>query len=69
MRMLKENTLVIPDLVLIPPSDQDEVNLHYFEKARVIAGGLVDRLNGYSVWQERSDPEIVAIARKTNLIQ
>ncbi len=67
--MLKENTLVIPDLKPIPPCDQDEVNLHYFEKARVIAGGLVDRLNGYSVWQEYSDPEIVEIARKTTLIQ
>ncbi len=48
---------------------QDEVNLHYFEKAHVIAGGLVDRLNGYSVWKEHSAPEIVAIAREIELIQ
>ena len=67
--MLRNNTLVIPDLDPVPPCDQDKVSMHYFEKARIIAGGLVDRLNGYSVWQERSDPEILEIAHKTNLIQ
>ena len=69
IQMSKLNTLEIPDLDPIPPSDPDKVNLHYFEKARIIAGGLVDRLNGYSIWQERSDPAIVALARKTDLIQ
>ena len=69
MKMLIDRSLVIPDLGPIPPSDQDAVSLNYFEKARHIAGGLADRLNGYSIWNERSDPEIVAIARKTKLIK
>lgn len=68
MKMLQENTLEIPELNPILPCDQDEVILHYFEKARIISGGLVDRLNGYSVWEEFSDPEIVATARKIKLI-
>ena len=68
MQLLKENILVIPELTPILPCDQDEVNLHYFEKARMIAGGLVDRLMGYSVWKEYSDAKVVEIARKTMLI-
>ncbi|MDB4582019.1 hypothetical protein N9164_02585 [Draconibacterium sp.] len=69
IQLLDENKLIIPDLAPIVPCDQDEVNLHYFEKARIIAGGLVDRLNGYSVWGEHPDPEIVEIARKTKLVR
>ncbi len=69
MKLLNQNKLIIPDLAPILPCNQEEVNLHYFEKARVIAGGLVDRLKGYSVWKEQSDPEIIAIARKINLIE
>ena len=68
MQMLQDKTLVIPDLDPVPPCDQEKVSLHYYEKARIIAGGLVDRLKGYSVWEERSDPSIVALARKTGLV-
>jgi hypothetical protein len=68
MQMLQEKTLVIPDLDPVPPCDQEKVSLHYYEKARIIAGGLVDRLKGYSVWEERSDPSIVELARKTGLV-
>ena len=68
MELMRENKLIVPDLTPIEKCDLDEVNLHYFEKARIIAGGLVDRLNGYSVWKEHSDPEIVEVARKIKLI-
>ncbi len=69
MKMLIDRSLVIPDLGPILPSDQDAVSLNYYEKARFIAGGLVDRLNGFSIWNEYSDPEIIALARKTKLIK
>jgi len=69
IKMLKDNSLVIPDLAPVLPCNNDAVNLNYFEKARFIAGGLVDRLNGFSIWKEHSDPEIIALARKTNLIK
>jgi hypothetical protein len=67
--MLKDSSLIIPDLAPVLPCDNDAVNLNYFEKARFIAGGLVDRLEGYSIWNEHSDPEIVAIAHKIKLIK
>jgi len=69
IKMLKDSSLVIPDLTPVLPCDNDAVNLNYFEKARFIAGGLVDRLKGYSIWDEHSDPEIIDIARKTKLIK
>jgi hypothetical protein len=69
IKLLKDSSLVIPDLTPVLPCDNEAVNLNYFEKARFIAGGLVDRLNGYSIWNEHSDPEIIAIARKTKLIK
>lgn len=69
IKMLADKSLTIPDLTPVLPCDQDAVSLNYFEKARFIAGGLTDRLNGYSVWNEHSDPEIVEIARKTKLIK
>ena len=68
-KMLAEKRLTIPDLTPVLPCDQDAVSLNYFEKARFIAGGLSDRLNGYSVWNEHSDSDIVKIARKVKLIK
>jgi len=69
IKMLADKNLTIPDLTPVLPCDQDAVSLNYFEKARFIAGGLSDRLKGYSVWKEHSDPEIIEIARKTLLIK
>lgn len=69
IKMLADKSLIIPDLTPVHPCDQDAVSLNYFEKARFIAGGLSDRLNGYSVWNEHSDPEIIEVARKTKLIE
>jgi len=69
MKLLNENKLEIPDLDPIVPCDQDAVTLYYFEMARIIAGGLSDRLKGYSVWNEKSDPEIINIAKKVNFIE
>lgn len=69
IQLLNDNALEIPNLSPVLPCDQEAVNLHYFEKARIIAGGLVDRLNGFSVWGEYSDPRIVELAHKTSLIE
>ena len=69
IKMLKDSSLIIPDLAPVLPCDNDAVNLNYFEKARFIAGGLVDRMKGYSIWNEHSDAEIIDIARKTKLIE
>lgn len=69
IKMLADKSLTIPDLTPVLPCDQDAVSINYFEKARFIAGGLSDRLNGYSVWNEHSDPRIIEIARKTKLIK
>jgi hypothetical protein len=69
MKLLNENKLETPDLGPIVPCDQDAVNLHYFEMARIMAGGLSDRLKGYSVWNEKSGPEIIKIAEKVNFIE
>ena len=40
----------------------------YFNTARWIAGGLVDRLPGRPVWQETASPPMVDLARKQGLL-
>ena len=66
-KMRKAGTLVTPDLTPIPTCNQDAVDKLYLESARKIAGGLVDRLAGRSLWKEPSDPQIIQIARQVNL--
>jgi uncharacterized lipoprotein YddW (UPF0748 family) len=56
------------DLGAIPPANREAVDALYFNTARWMAGGLVDRLAGRSVWQERVAPEILELARKEGLI-
>jgi hypothetical protein len=57
-----------PDLGAIPSCNREAVDALYFNTARWIAGGLVDRLAGRSVWQERVPPEIQKIARQEGII-
>ena len=57
-----------PELGPIPPANREAVDALYFNTARWMAGGLVDRLAGRSVWQERVAPEILEIARNAGLL-
>jgi hypothetical protein len=57
-----------PDLGAIPACNREAVDALYFNTARWLAGGLVDRLASRSVWPEGVAPEILELARKEGLI-
>jgi hypothetical protein len=63
-----KTTPVFPDLGKIPPASPEAVDRLYFQTAGWVAGGLVDRLAGRSLWQEKVPPEIIEIARKEKLV-
>jgi len=66
--MRKAGTLVVADLPpMIGPCNEDTVDGVYFESARNIAGGLVDRLAERSLWKETPDPRIIKLAHKVKL--
>jgi hypothetical protein len=59
----------LPDLGSIPACNRQAVDALYFNTARWIAGGMVDRLAGRSVWREPANPQIVALARQQGLLE
>jgi hypothetical protein len=58
----------LPDLGAIPPCNRQAVEALYLNTARWIAGGLVDRLAGRSVWAETASPQVVDLARQHGLL-
>ncbi len=57
-----------PDLPGIPACNRQAVDTLYFNTACWIAGGLVDRLAGRSVWKDNINPIITELARQHGLL-
>jgi hypothetical protein len=57
----------LPDLGAINACDPQAVETLYRNTAAFIAGGLLDRLNGRHLWQEKVAPAILDIAKKSGL--
>ena len=58
----------LPDLGPIRPCDPAAVERLYLETASWIVGGLMDRLDGRSLWRDNVDPRILAAARRCGLL-